>query len=171
MVNYTYAFKTQTAAATAYAMTKKYLNSKGWEGNWVDMSSPYGITQRSPDHKEIVLGGRLRRAPYIQMGGINTRDEYKYQVSIRALTHLSEEDRNEVVDTFDRTIKSCMDMVVRHLDKNDENIKMMYIWLELHKHQERLNEINRYNFEASTSTQGTSFIVFDGYKSVKLYSE
>ena len=170
MVNYTYAFKTQTAAATAYAMTKKYLNSNGCEGNWVDMSSPYGITQRSPDHKEILVGGRMRRAPYIQMGGINSRDQYKYQVSIRALTHLSDEDKNEVVDTFDRIITFCNDDDLK-LDKNDDDIKTMYIWLELHKHQERLNEINRYNFEASTSTQGTSFIVFDGYKSVKLYSE
>jgi len=171
MVNITYAFKTQTAAATAYAMMKTYLNSKGWEGNWVDMSSPFGITQRSPDHKEILVGGQMRRAPYIQMGGINTRDEYKYQVSIRALTHLSEEDRNEVVDTFDRTIKSCMDMVVRHLDKNDENIKMMYIWLELHKHQHRIDNRDYRDLDETAHTQGTSFIVFDGYKSVKLYSE
>lgn len=169
MVNITYAFKTQAAAASAYSMIKKYLNSKGWEGDWVDMSAPYGITQRSPTHKEIMVGGRMRRAPYIQMGGINAHDQFKFQVSIRALTHLSEEDYNEVNNTFDNIITECNDNDTLSLDKNDDDAKTMYIWLELHKHQEQLNE--RWRMTSDRLRKGTSHIVFDGYKSVKLYTD
>jgi len=172
MVNITYAFKTQTAAATAYSMIKKYLNSKGWEGNWVDMSCPYGITQRSPTHKEIMTDGHTHRAPYIQMGGINAHDQFKYQVSIRALTHLKQEDYNECRDTFDNIITECNNEELK-LDKNDDDAKTMYIWLELHKHQEQLNE-RRYAMmtgDLGHNRRGTSHIVFDGYKSVKLYTD
>ena len=175
MVNITYAFKSQTAAATAYSMIKKYLNSKGWEGNWVDMSCPYGITQRSTTHKEIMVGGRMRRAPYIQMGGINAHDQFKYQVSIRALTHLTDEDREQVADTFDRIITECNNDELE-LDTNDDDAKTMYIWLELHRHQEQLNR-RAYRIHSAPEDgepqfrQGTSHIVFDGYKSVKLYTD
>jgi len=173
MVNITYAFKTQTAAATAYAMIKKYLNSKGWEGNWVDMSSPYGITQRSITHKEIMVGGEMRRAPYIQMGGINNQDEFKYQVSIRALTHLSQEQYNKVCETFDNIITECNADDLK-LDKNDDDVKTMYIWLELHKHQKQLEKPKFWGYEGQdkeTANIGTSHIVFDGYKSVKLFTD
>ncbi len=170
MVNITYAFKSQTAAATAYTMIKKYLNSKGYEGNWVDMSCPYGITQRSPTHKEIMVGGRMRRAPYIQMGGINAHDQFKYQVSIRALTHLSHEDYHEVCETFDNIITECNDDDLE-LDKNDNDTKMMYIWLELHKHQKQLDEKSWRMSSTMTASLGTSHIVFDGYKSVKLFTD
>ena len=177
MVNITYAFKSQTAAATAYSMIKKYLNSKGWEGDWVDMSCPYGITQRSPTHKEIMPypDGHTYRAPYIQMGGINATDQFKYQVSIRALTHISQEEYNEVRDTFDRIITECNDGELK-LDTNNDDAKTMYIWLELHRHQEQLNR-RAYRIHSAPEDgepqfrQGSSSIVFDGYKSVKLYTD
>lgn len=105
------------------------------------------------------------------MGGINNMDQFKYQVSIRALTHLSQEDYNKVCETFDNIITECNADDLK-LDKNDDDVKTMYIWLELHKHQKQLDEKSwRSSTDKDTADLGTSHIVFDGYKSVKLFTD
>lgn len=186
MVNITYGFKTEHEAATCYVLMKKYITEKGWEGDWVDMSSPYGITQRQPKHKQVFLGGRERNAPYIQMGGINATSPYKHQVSIRALTHLEDNTYKCVVNYFDEAIKCAEksrvseigspDEVLGHPLKNDDDYKKMIVWMDMYKHQD---EISRRHFRVEIDEEtdewkcipGRHSIVFDGYNSVKLYTD
>ena len=106
MVNYCYTFKTQFAAAIATSKMTKILKELGYEGDWINMAHPYGMTQRSPTHKEFMSAdGSTRRAPYMEIGGINQdKNKEGVCVSLRSITHISEEHKELLTSKFDEII-------------------------------------------------------------------
>ena len=158
MVNYSYEFHSQKGASIVCVLMSKYLNELGYEGDWINMAGPYGITQYSPTHKKLV-DGSSRRAPYMEMGGINSSyTEDRYCVSLRSITHITDEQRELLTERMDELIIKYKDsfneakppnsVVPQEIIDNYDKIKRMVIWTNLYKHFEGGN------------------IVFDGYGKV-----
>ena len=99
MVNYTYTFDNFAQFNSVFLKMREHIKNKNYNYNFIDVSSPYAITPRTEDF--------YGKKPYLQIGGINSQEgegENKWTLSIRKLTHLNKNEKDELTDVFDKYI-------------------------------------------------------------------
>jgi len=99
MVNYCYTLDDYSHFNTAFLKMRRYMKNKNYIHNTMNICMPYAITQRGEEF--------FKKLPYLEIGGINSQKgegENKWTLSIRKITHLTEQEQDEIQEYFDKII-------------------------------------------------------------------